>query len=67
LHLVARTTTVASLQYASLALWEYATEEQRNRLEHLLKGLRRCGFLPANFPSFEALATEADLKLFKFY
>ena len=43
----------------------YATKEQRNRLERLLKGLRRCGFLPANLTSFEALATEADLKLFK--
>ena len=30
-----------------------------------LKGHRRCGFLPAVFPSFEAHATEADLKLFK--
>src|SRR6218665_3250304 len=43
----------------------YDTEEQRNTLEHFLKGLRRCGFLPADFQSFEALATEADLKLFK--
>src|SRR6218665_931000 len=65
LHLVARATTVASLQCASPAWLGYATKEQRNRLEHLLKGLRRCGLLPADFPSFEALATEADLKLFK--
>src|SRR6218665_2037536 len=65
LHLEARATTVASLQYASPAWLGYATIEQRNRLEHLLKGLRRCGFLPADFPSLEALATEDDLKLFK--
>src|SRR6218665_2399358 len=29
------------------------------------EGLRRCGFLPVGFPSFAALATEADLRLFK--
>src|SRR6218665_1671412 len=44
----------------------FATEEQRNRLERLLRWLRRCGFLPVDFPSFAALATEADLRLFKF-
>src|SRR6218665_762556 len=54
LHLVARATTVAFLQYASPAWWGFATEEQRNRL----KGLRRCDFLPVDVPSFEALATE---------
>src|SRR6218665_1088061 len=26
--------------------WGFATEEQRSRLERLLKGHRRCGFLP---------------------
>src|SRR6218665_4163919 len=45
LHLVARAITVASLQHASQAWWGFATEEQRNRLERLMKGLRRCGFL----------------------
>src|SRR6218665_400287 len=65
LHLVARAITVASLQYTSPAWWGLATEEQRNRLERLLRGLRRCGFLPADFPSFAALATEAELRLFK--
>src|SRR6218665_3194933 len=65
LHLVARATTVASLQYASPAWWGFATEEQRNRLERLLRGLRRRGFLPVDFPSFAALATEADLRLLK--
>src|SRR6218665_997175 len=66
LHLVScMATTVASLQFASPAWWGYATEGQRNKLERLLKGIRRCGFLPADFPSFEALATEANLTLYK--
>src|SRR6218665_2763374 len=65
LHLVARATTVASLQYASPAWWGFATEEQRNQLERLLRGLRRCGFLPADFSSFAALATETNMRLFK--
>src|SRR6218665_1109116 len=65
LHLVARATTVASLQYASPPWWGVGTEEQRNGLERLLRGLRRCGFLPVDFPSFAALATEADLRLLK--
>src|SRR6218665_1815436 len=45
-----------------LGMVGYVTEEQRNRLERLLRGLQRIlrGLLPADFPSFEALATEAD-------
>ena len=54
LHIVAKAPTVVFPQYASPAWWGFATEEQRNRL----KGLRRCDFLPVDFPSFEALTTE---------
>src|SRR6218665_3784896 len=53
------------LQYASPEWWGFATEEQRNRLDRLLRGLRRCGFLPDDFPSFAALETEAELRQFK--
>src|SRR6218665_2416960 len=60
LQLVARLTTVASLLYASPTWWGFTTAEQRNRLR-----LRRGGFLPADSPSFEELARDADLGLFK--
>src|SRR6218665_270747 len=53
------------LQYAFPAWWGFATEKQRNRPDRLLRGLRRCGFLPVDFPLFAALVTEADLRLFK--
>ena len=65
LQLVARMTTVASLLYASPAWWGFTTAEQRNRLERLLLRLRRGGFLPADSPSFEELARDADLGLFR--
>src|SRR6218665_1778495 len=61
----ARLTTVASLLYASPAWWGFTTAEQRNRLERLLLRLRRGGFRPADSPSFEALARDADLGLFR--
>ena len=65
LQLVARLTTVASLLYASPAWWGFTTGQQRNWLERLLLKLRRGGFLPADSPSFEELARDADLGLFR--
>ena len=43
----------------------FTTAEQRNRLERLLLRLRRDGFLPENSSSFEELARDADLGLFR--
>src|SRR6218665_3184463 len=63
--MIARLTSVASLQYASPAWWGLTTAEQRNRLERLLLRLRRGGFLHADSPSFEELAPEADLGRFR--
>jgi len=65
LQLVARLTTVASLLYASLAWWCFTTTEQRNRLEELRLRLRRGSFLLADSPSFEELAVDANLGLFR--
>ena len=52
LHLVARATTVASLQYTSSAWWGSATEEQRNRLERLSFIHSFWPFLSRPFTSF---------------
>src|SRR6218665_459913 len=66
LHLVARATTVGSIMlYASPAWWGFAGIGDRQRFERLLARLRRCGFLPYDFPSIETLANEADRKLLK--
>src|SRR6218665_573257 len=58
----------AICHYASPAWWDwwgFTTAEQRNRLERLLLMLRRGGFVPADSPSFEELARDADLGLFR--
>src|SRR6218665_3651097 len=56
IHLVTRMTTVASLLYASPAWWALTDAAGRIRLERLLAGLRREGYLPEDFPSFVELA-----------
>ena len=63
LHLVARTTTVASLLYASPAWWGFASAEEIARLERLIARLRHGGYLPQNSPTFEALARTTDHQL----
>src|SRR6218665_2381894 len=65
LHLVARTTTVASLMYAYPAWWGFTSAEKRVWLERLLARRRRGGYLPQDFPTFEELAGTADHQLFK--
>src|SRR6218665_291173 len=50
LHHVAQASVVASLLYASLAWWGFASVEDRSRLERLLRRLRR-GYLPDDFPT----------------
>src|SRR6218665_3328625 len=60
LHLVARATTVASILYASPAWYGFANEGGRKRLERLLARMRRCGYLPRDFPCLAALVDGAD-------
>src|SRR6218665_1529063 len=45
---VARATTLARLLYASSAWWGFAKKEDRNRLESLVKRMRRMGYLPSS-------------------
>src|SRR6218665_1301082 len=56
LHLVARMTSVASLMYASPAWWGFTDAAERTPLNRQLASLRRAGYLPVDFPSFEELA-----------
>src|SRR6218665_185170 len=43
----------------------FTTTEQRNQLEKLLLRFRRGSFLPADSPSFEELARDAEVGLFR--
>src|SRR6218665_1434704 len=54
LHLVARTTTVASILYAAPAWWGFAGEGDSHRLERLVARMRRSGYLPPDFPDLAA-------------
>src|SRR6218665_1027775 len=45
LHLVARGTTLTSVLYASPAWWGYASSKHRDKLEALIKRMKRRGFL----------------------
>ena len=64
LHKVAKMTTIASLMYASPAWWGSSAHDLA-RIDQLLRKLKRCGFLPPGAPSAEALAREANDRLFK--
>src|SRR6218665_2865065 len=63
LYLVARATTVAYLQYASPAWWEFATEEQRNYRAASEEAPKM--WAPVDFPTFAALVTEEGLRSFQ--
>ena len=63
LHLVARATTVASIFYASPAWYGFAKEGDRKHLDRLIDRMRRCGYLPRDFPCLAALVDEADRQL----
>src|SRR6218665_3100335 len=65
LHVVTRATTVSSLIYASLAWWGFTDALERSRLDLLIAGLMRAGYLPTDFPTFEELARQADADLFR--
>jgi len=63
--MVTRATKVSSLMYATPTWWGFTDVSERSRLNRLIAGLRRAGYLPTNFPSFEELARQADACLFR--
>src|SRR6218665_3267711 len=65
LHLVTRMATVSSSMFASPSWWGFTDASDRSRLERQLASLRRAGFLPSDFPSFDELARNADAGLFR--
>ena len=58
--MVTRATTVSSLRYASPAWLGFTDASERSRLNLLIAGLRRVGYLPTDFLSFEELDRQAD-------
>ena len=64
LHDVIQSTTLARLLYASPAWYGFLNAESRNRLNSIIKKLKRRRYLPVNYPSFEDLCDRADGKLF---
>src|SRR6218665_670666 len=63
LHEVARATTLARLLYASPAWWGFAKQKDRNRLESLLKRVRRIGYLPSSTPDVAHLVPALEDRL----
>ena len=51
--------------YAYPAWWGFTDAADRSRLERLLAGLRRWGYLPEEFPFFVELTRSSDSGLFK--
>ena len=51
--------------YASPAWWGYSSANDLARIDQLFRKLKRSGFLPQAAPDAEALAREADGRLFK--
>lgn len=65
LNVVASTTTLASLLYASPAWWGYTSANDKARIDRLINILRRKGSLPIVHASFEELCKrKADQILF---
>ena len=60
---MAKTTTVASLKYASPAWWGFSSARDRARIEQLINKLKRSGFLPQSAPAALGLACDADARL----
>src|SRR6218665_1931091 len=60
---VARMTTISSLLYASLAWWGFTSAHDHDRLERLVKRLRRSGYLPESAPSFAEMAQPGSRSL----
>src|SRR6218665_2551516 len=64
-HVIARSTTLASMLYASPAWWDFASARDKDRLEKLIGRLQRGGFLPDDVLSFADLAADAYRRLFR--
>jgi len=61
---VARATVISRLLYASPAWWGYADRGARQRLESVIKRMRRQGFVEGQFPTFAELCDKQDSDLF---
>src|SRR6218665_494585 len=57
LHVIARSTTLASMLYASPAWWGFTSARDKDRLEKLIGWLQRGGFLPDVGLSFADLTS----------
>src|SRR6218665_854360 len=64
-HMVMSATAVSSIMYASPAWWGFTNASERSRLNRLIAALKRAGFLPTDFPTFDELARQADAGLFR--
>jgi len=64
-HMVTSATAVSSIMYASPAWWGFTNASERSRLNRLIAALKRAGFLPTDFPTFDELARQADAGLFR--
>jgi len=62
---VARATTLASLLYASPALWGFTTIRDRERLERLVERLLRGRYLSEDAPSLRKWSSLAEKRLFR--
>ena len=60
-----RATLVSNMLYASPLWWGYAGSEYRNRFDSVIRKLKKGGFLPMDFQSFESLCNDDDSALFK--
>jgi hypothetical protein len=64
LHLTTRATTLARLLYASPAWWGLMSSSEVDRVEGLMRRVKRAGFLPQDAPTATQMAEAADAALF---
>src|SRR6218665_2001454 len=57
---VSRATTIASPPYASLVWWSFTTIRDRERLDRLMRRLRRAGYLLDDTPSFAKMLKSSE-------
>ena len=57
-------TLLSSLMYGFPAWWGYTNAGNRDRFESIIRRLKRNGFLPTSFATFNDLCTRADNNLF---
>src|SRR6218665_4161003 len=62
---IARSTILASILYASPAWWGFTSARDKDGLEKLIGRKQRGGFLPDDVLSFADLAADADRRLFR--